>query len=404
MSAESDRLIRSVIHYLLHTSHVQDWGASKVPLWQILSKPEQILNYSFNENVLSILISDAFIVREIKQKVPAAGSASHDSEVAYAMILAAILQNRNAGLPLRTLVCRHMIESISLQGDSEIVANKVDAVIPPVLSVLDTRNLNLRICATATLVNFSCNCLDVKVAIFKLGGVEMLLHNLKGKDDELQLHTLKVLVNLTKLKDHRAVVVERGLLPLLVDILTSSYRDLAYNKKILIELFCVIGQLCNDERSRFQFVDDFPVVDCLLWIFDASDPYTNLRSKLLFALRQICGQLCRLGPNSFDLAPLGLILDQQTKLKVGSHIIRAAMAELGMAKPQFEDCAMNLVLLLTVLGSVGFNAKRIKETLEKSLRSCRVYEAPEVDLQSRPAFSLQFMYRVRALIECVGGL
>merc|ERR1712084_158004 len=97
------------------------------------------------------------------------------------------------------------------------------------------------------------------------GIIPLCVQQLKKKDDDLTLYTLFLLVNLTKTPHHRAIVVRAGGVPLLVDILTSSYQNLR-KQKILTEVASVLGQLCNDRDTRNSISEDFPVVQCLLWI------------------------------------------------------------------------------------------------------------------------------------------
>jgi hypothetical protein len=159
-------------------------------------------------------------------------------------------------------------------------------------------------------------------------------------------------------------VVREGGVPLLVDILTSSYQNLR-KQKILTEVASVLGQLCNDRDTRNSISEDFPVVPCLLWIYDAAQPNTKLKSKLIFALRQLC-------------------ILAQNKIKVGQHVITTVIEELSNATPKFEECATNAILLLTMLANIHSNAAVMsdQDRLEDALKACGL-EAPVPGKPSR---------------------
>merc|ERR1712217_796201 len=105
-------------------------------------------------------------------------------------------------------------------------------------------------------------------------------------------------------------------------------------------------------ETRAQISDNYPVVLCLLWVYNSAQPNSKLKAKLLFALRQ----LCVLGQN---------------KIKVGQHVILQVIEELGMARPgQYEECATNAILLLTMLAKVHTNARMMHGRLDASLEQC----------------------------------
>merc|ERR1712048_113586 len=151
-----------------------------------------------------------------------------------------------------------------------------------------------------------------------------------------------------------------GGVPVLVDILTPSYQNLRNKNKILTEVASVIGQLCNDRETRTLISEEFPVVICFLWIFDAAPVNSKLKSKLLFALRQLC-------------------VLSQNKIKVGQHVIPTVIEELHQANAQAEECATNAILLLTMLANIHSNAHMMddNDVLDDALIQCGILKARE---------------------------
>eukprot|EP00928_Gymnodinium_smaydae_P031779 TRINITY_DN23216_c0_g1_i1.p1 TRINITY_DN23216_c0_g1~~TRINITY_DN23216_c0_g1_i1.p1 ORF type:complete len:871 (-),score=151.94 TRINITY_DN23216_c0_g1_i1:88-2700(-) len=333
-SFETDKQLRAVLEFLLHVVPRGDWkrpfSSARMPLSQLLQSPSEFGSYMFNERVMRVLLSENYIQNEWGKK-KASGSGS-----SYEKLLSALLVSENVGIGLRTLICRQILETIGTERKENEEDAKVQVLVPALVKVMQSGNLSLTSCATAALVNLSCGSANTKTLLVSRGVLNLCMKQLKAKDDDLTLYTLYLLVNLTKTPHHRAIVVREGAVPLLVDILTSSYQNLR-KQKILTEVASVLGQLCNDRETRSCISEDFPVVPCLLWIFDAAQPNTKLKSKLVFALRQLC-------------------VLAQNKIKVGQHVIPMVLDELGQATPAFEECAMNSVLLLTMLANIHSNA------------------------------------------------
>lgn len=235
------------------------------------------------------------------------------------------------------------------------VDKQIRVLVPALVTCMEsTSNVNLLSCATAALINLSCDHDTTKILIMQTGCMKLLIKQLKSKDDDLILYTLYLLVNMTKTPQHRSIVTKEGGLPVLVDILTSNYQNLE-KTKLLAEFCSVVGQLCNDPETRGLIsIEYLMVIDCLLWINDATEPNTELKSRLLFCLRQLCGQ-------------------EQNKIKVGQHIIYSVMQELGTAKGGVhEECTNNMIMLLKVLAQhVNRNAKEINETILERLQDCK---------------------------------
>jgi len=356
-SAEIDKALRSVVEFLLHIRPRGDWkrsfGQVSIPISQLLQAPEELDRFSFNARVMRLLLTENYLANEWRKRaVGKAGGAT------YEKLQATLLTSEDCGISLRTLICRQILENTNVneaEGTADDDSNVVNVLVPALIKVMQSGNLSLASCATAALVNLSCGKASTKTLLVGQGVLKLAVRQLRLKDDDLTLYTLFLLVNLTKSPDHRSIVVERGGIPLLVDILTSTYQNLR-KQKIVTEVASVIGQLCNDAETRGIFSDDYPVVLCLLWIFDSSQPNSKLKSKVLFALRQ----LCMIGQN---------------KIKVGPHVIPRVLDEIALAVPGTGDeCLTNMILLLISLSSVHSNARMccVRDKLETSLEACRL--------------------------------
>jgi len=350
-SPETDRILRQVVEFLLHVVPRNDWtrsfNSARLPWLQLLQDPEEFSKYSFNERMMRLLLTENYIANEWKKK-----ATSGNAGASYEKLLASLLISENIGLGLRTLICRQILESTSTRDPSAGEDRQAHVFVPALLKAMQGGNLSLSSCATAALVNLSCDKASTKTLLVSHGCIKILIKQLRMKDEDLTLYTLYLLVNLTKLPHHRSIVCRQGGVPVLVDILTSSYQNLR-KEKTLSEICSVVGQLCNDEETRSLFSDDFPVVLCLLWVYDAAQPNTKLKAKVLFALRQLC-------------------LVGQNKIKVGQHAIPRLLEELSMAAPSKVECAMNSVLLLTMLASVSTNARAMNHQgrLDDAFEAC----------------------------------
>mmetsp|Transcript_35335 Transcript_35335/g.77250 ORF Transcript_35335/g.77250 Transcript_35335/m.77250 type:complete len:871 (-) Transcript_35335:51-2663(-) len=354
-SADSDKILKSVVEFLLHVVPRNDWSrsftATRLPLSQMLQNPEEFGRYNFNERVMRMLLSENYIQNESARK------RSNSSVTSYEKLLAALLASESVGIGLRTLICRQILEQHMGPGggkEEDEEMKKVKVLVPALVTVMQGNNVSLTSCATAALVNLSCKSMATKNLLVAQGVMQLCIKQLRAKDDDLTLYTLYLLVNLTKTPHHRSIVVRHGGGPLLVDILTSSYQNLR-KQKILTEVASVLGQLCNDAEIRSLISDEFPVVLCLLWVFDAAQPNTKLKSKLLFALRQLC-------------------VIPANKVKVGQHVIPTVLDELAQATPNVEECATNAILLLTMLANIHSNAAVMAAMITTSTREVPRYE------------------------------
>ncbi|CAE7268186.1 POGLUT1 [Symbiodinium natans] len=255
VSSDVDRQMKEVIDFLLHVNK-RDAGGLKgwksnlflekkpVSIIAMTKESEAFAEYFFNDIIMRHLLSENYVESELKKRPPGAG-------VDYAELLAQLLTDESVGLGLRTMVCRHVLGMLGGSHDRE--DNKfektVKQLVPALVKVMVGSNHILMSYATASLVNLSCGRQNMKQLLVSQGVIKMCVKQLKIKHDELTLYTLFLLVNLTKTPHHRYIVVREGGVPLLVDILTSSYQNLR-KQRILAEVASVVGQLCNDPETR----------------------------------------------------------------------------------------------------------------------------------------------------------
>mmetsp|Transcript_49741 Transcript_49741/g.126428 ORF Transcript_49741/g.126428 Transcript_49741/m.126428 type:complete len:445 (+) Transcript_49741:3-1337(+) len=345
------KVLRTVVKFLLHLMPDGDfskkWSPSFVSLSQLLHEPESFGKYSFNRSVMRVLLIENHLASEWKR-------VQRSSDALYESLIAGLLTNDGLGLTMKTLICRQILENTSTNdwkaGEGE--PPRIKVLVPALLEVMGGSSLSLTSCATAALVNLSCGKDVVKSSLVQVGVIPMCMRQLKSKDDDLTLYTLYLLVNLSKLPHHRAIVVRNGGVPLLVDILTSSYQNVR-KQKILTEVASLVGQLCNDPEIRTVLSDDYPVVLCLLWVNDQAPPNGKLKSKLLFALRQLAA-------------------GGQNKFKIGEHAIVNVIEQIAQARPKFPDCLANAILLLLALSSISSNVSIMarQDRLTQALESC----------------------------------
>merc|ERR1712194_190886 len=143
----------------------------------------------------------------------------------------------SVGIGLRTLICRQILEMASAGADSIGAPDetKTRELVTALVKVMQGTNLSLSSCATAALVNLSSGNMNTKTFMVSQGIIRLVVRQLKMKDDDLTLYSLYLIVNLTKTAHHRAIVVREAGVPIIVDVLTSSYQNLR-KERILTEV------------------------------------------------------------------------------------------------------------------------------------------------------------------------
>jgi len=276
VGGDSQKKLRAILDFLLHireTNIRKPWRS--VSMMQHLRDPE-FLDMEFNAPVMMSLIESLYIKRFF----------SKGQEAQYVMMLGTLLQAKNANVNLKAFVCRHYLE---LPDEKTPWA----VMLPALMEVVKGGTLFLKTYCSAALVSLTANKEQVKNDLMQKNIAQVITTQLKTSDDDLMYYTLVLMINLTKAIQHRAILVQCGTIPILMTILTSSY-DNRFRYRILTQLSAVIGQMCNDEDSRKMFVDGGHVVDCFIFVFRSTNAGTPIKTKVMFALRQLI-------VNSFDL-------------------------------------------------------------------------------------------------------
>jgi len=384
----TSKQLKGVVDFLLHVSPMNDWSRSfsgaRLPLAQLLQDGDFHL-YMFNERVMRLLLTEGYIAAEWKRKGSQEGAT-------YEQLLASLLTSDNVGIGLRTLICRQILETVGqvASGAQEEENKKEQAararvLVPSLLKVMQVGHLSLTTCATAALVNLSYQNDTTKTIIVSEGGIKLTCKHLKDKDEELTLYTLHLLVNLTKTPQHRSLVVKYGGIPIIVDILTSSYQSMR-KQKVLTEVASVLGQLCNDPETRSLLSTDFPTVPCLLWVFEAAPPNSKPKKMLMFALRQLCGL-------------------KSNRIPIGAQIIPSLIEDLCSLNYNSQismECGMHSILLLIELAKVSSNALKMQGNLEESLQACGIFnDRGEMVEAKKTKFSPTLLSRISELLDLI---
>eukprot|EP00931_Biecheleriopsis_adriatica_P102688 TRINITY_DN77628_c0_g1_i1.p1 TRINITY_DN77628_c0_g1~~TRINITY_DN77628_c0_g1_i1.p1 ORF type:complete len:872 (+),score=136.43 TRINITY_DN77628_c0_g1_i1:134-2749(+) len=379
VSSDTHHLLTNIVEFLLHMRPKNEERIDRHIGFTLFSvEPEMLTQYSFNELIMRQLISESFVLNEMKKR-------NQGRTEAYEAFLASLLTNDDVGFGLRTVICRQVLGLLGTnkqdQENPAAFQKTVRNLMPALVKVMKGSNKILISYATAALVNLSYSRENMKQLLVSENVLSLCVQQLKVKHDELTLYTLYLLVNLTKLPHHRHIVVKEGAVPLLVDVLTSSYQNLR-KQRILAEVASVLGQLCNDPETRSLISESFPVVRCLLWINDGAQPNTKLKSKVLFALRQ----LCMIGQN---------------KIVVGQHVIPVLLEELAMISSAYEECATNLVLLMGSLASVNSNALMMAGQFEAALVACGIQKGQDGTPVKNNKLATRLWPKLEDLKQCI---
>jgi len=230
-------------------------------------KDKNLSQWMFNDRVMLAILSTDFLKKQIGK--------GRDAD--FFRCLANLLE-ADCGVTLKAYICRIFMEMRAhpeTKSNGDTSADLI--VVPAMLSLLKSGGVFLAIYASAALVNLSSGNQAVKMVLMAEGMAKTAVRNMQGKDDDLSYYTLMLLVNLTKEPHNRSVIASAGLIPLLYDILTSSYSQVRPAKKrqgsqgaalgsiakerLLTQTCIVIGQFCNDDRFREQFI-----VTCLCFV------------------------------------------------------------------------------------------------------------------------------------------
>jgi len=286
----------SALRFLMHFRSVDMTKPyDDSPIVQHL-KEGSLRSWTFNDRVMRAILTQDYLRKRL----------GRHNELEYVECLANLLDS-NAGTHVKAYICRIFMERNDEKKKEEDDSISL-AVVPSLMQILDTGGPFLATYASAALVNLSDGNDAVKMKLFNHNVAGLACKNVKTKDDELTCYTLMLLVNLTKQPHHRNVLANSGFLPLLYDLLTSSYHlckstpglggvsarsvaGSAMKVRLLTQVCILIGHFSIDEVYRQFFLEEETfghTVRCLLWMFDESEPGGTLLCKVMFALKQLC--------------------------------------------------------------------------------------------------------------------
>lgn len=363
---QNDKNSDKVDEVLIFLLHMRDVDASQP--WVPRKRMKEYMDkggadrWVFNDRVMQQIISCDYLRKEYGR--------GKDSE--YFGCLASILRSK-AGVNLKAYICRIFMEmrtaATAASGKQDDDANVV--AVPALLELMETGGLYLATFASAALVNLSHANELVKMHLMSHGMAPIIAKNIQSKDDDLINYTLTLMVNVTKEAHHRHIIANAGMLPLLYDMLTSSYHQCKTGKgggdglssamlansmkeKILAHICSIMGHFCKDEEHRDHLVEKFEhTVKCLIYIATHCTPCSTLMAKVMYALKQFCAA------------------KNDVKRYVGAYVLKPLCLEIFMdteimkkATPEFMNHMMQLLLMLA---SYQDNCIRLDEVNMKNL-------------------------------------
>lgn len=337
----SQKKVREIITFLLHIrlkDMTKKYTLTNVD--QLLHAPD-FQAYSFNDRMMQSLLELGWIAQCLnKEDVGGKNTVAIPMTLEYTKFLGELLRGGTASASLKASICRQIISANQKQLFFSVL-------IPALMEIMNLASIYLKTYATVTLVNMTGGQERAKNMLMSMDVVPLLGEHLQSKDDDLIRYTLVLLANLTKSVHHRDVMKENGIVEILIDLLTGSYSNV-FKRDILTELASVIGQLCNDEETRAGMCESKGVITCILYVFDKAPEGTKLKSKCMFALKQLC------------------VNSEKNKERVGEQVTRSVVAELQLAESKTAegrahdvnlDCATNAILLLLLLAICTNNCK-----------------------------------------------
>eukprot|EP00929_Paragymnodinium_shiwhaense_P101880 TRINITY_DN65076_c0_g1_i1.p1 TRINITY_DN65076_c0_g1~~TRINITY_DN65076_c0_g1_i1.p1 ORF type:complete len:938 (-),score=240.00 TRINITY_DN65076_c0_g1_i1:79-2892(-) len=286
--------------------------------------------YTFNDRVMQGLLELGYLRKMLPVPDGSPGAMSRD----FAMLLSRLLTSNVSSVDLKAAICRLIVKEKDTEQGSSLCAGLIEVLKSPQTGIF------LATYACAALVNLSQAQEVVKNRIMHLGVAPICVRHLQSKDDDLVLYCLMLLVHLSKYDHHRQMLKEVEVVAVLTDLLIGSYGAVRYRRRVLMEIASVLGQMCNDEEIRTDLVENTPVVDCLLAVFDSAhsirgahrDASLQLASKVIFALKQLC------------------VNSPHTKEQVGMKVLKTLIDGLRVPRNlDNRDWAVNAVLLLILL-------------------------------------------------------
>lgn len=321
----------------------------------------------FNDRVMLRLIGGpggGYLSKEIGRQRPEE----------YFKCLAHMLRS-GAGINLKAYICRIFCEmKMKMEqggGKAQMDDTACFEAVPALMSLVEEGHTYLATYATAALVNISHANDTVKMQLMQQGIPKLLVKNIQSKDDDLIHLTLQLMVNMTKEAHHRFIFANAGVLPLLYDILTSTYHQcgadndqtIAHDttkQKILKNVCSLVGHFCRGEEHRDHLVNTYEfTVRCMVYIAENSAYGSELLSKVFFALKQICA-------NNAD-----------QKRIVGDHLVKPLMKYLNALREMkfldgpprtLSEFVARTIELLHILCTYKDNCLKIDAMMDLSWR------------------------------------
>lgn len=314
---------------------------------QLIDELKSISDLVLNDRVMQQMISADYLRKNIGRQ----------RDVEYCKCLAHLLKS-GAGINLKAYICRIFME-MRVNDEANVVA------LPGLLFLLDSGSLYLATYACAALVNLSHKNEMVKMQLMSHSLPQLAVANLKTKDEDLICYTLTLMVNLTKEAHHRYIMAKAGVLPLLYDILTSTYsacnmsfaggneaqgslaRGNSVKEKNLSHVCGLLGHFCKDEVNRDHIIQDFKhAVKCVMYIATHSRYDSPAMSNSLYALQQLCATRT------------------EQKMIIGATVLKPLIKMLDdpeVVKNATPELLNHAVVLLNMLGTYTANLVKMDE-------------------------------------------
>jgi len=356
------KLSEYVLYFMLHfrsRDMVEGWKETN--LAKTLMDPDVLRTRVYNDSVMLALLRTEYIKKLF----------ARSNELDFYKALSNLLMS-NSGVALKAYICRMLMPTTNLDG---MVAS---IIIPPLLQLFTSKGAYLPTYSAAALVNLSHGNEEVKRMLIIGRIADLAYRQLQSKDEDLVCYTLMLLSNLTKEAHTRELIAAAGILLCVYDLLTSSYQQCrprsgpsvelsasgvsaVLREKVLAQVCIIIGQFCNDDIYREKFIETFPhTVKCMLYINEHSVAGSQLASKAMFAIKQVC------------------VKTDWLKAEIGDVVIPKIVREFNDEKIEKNQEFLNqAVLLLQVLATLRHNCFRMVDLMLQTDTSPNTFERIE---------------------------
>ncbi|PFH38049.1 hypothetical protein BESB_003900 [Besnoitia besnoiti] len=279
----ADKKLREVFAFLLHLrpkNMLLRWSPDSLKYAKTTLKKR---DYTFNDRVFVPLVDCGFMAKLF----------SKGEENAYLDLLRVLLLGTTS-LTLKTVLCKQILKASADRRDAQS-SEALYTVVPALVSVLSSKNnavsgssVSLFHLALSSLVNLSAGDVRVKEILLEANVYNAVVFVLNLKEETLLLPSIQLCLNLTKTGAHRQAFIASGAFNLVLDILMAQYSSLYFHKqKLLACVAGLLGQLANESKASQDMVENYPVLDCFLYMFHAQNTTLEFRSKVVFGLKQL---------------------------------------------------------------------------------------------------------------------